>query len=441
MGIVPQPHQEEWIQACQEIGDDPWSGKKFIIIAPPGSGKTTLVGIGFTAWMIGKYPSYHTGLISYANTIAHKRSLAVRNLIERSKPYHFTFPDIQPDLTNWSKEAFTVQRADVGDPHATLIAGGAKSAVVGNRLEGLMVDDPMDQKNSANANQRQKTNTNFEEAIETRVIEHSWQLIIGTRWADDDFIGNLMKREKGGYTIMHLKALDDHDQSYWPERYSNEYLTDFRYNKPATFYVQYQGDTTGGKAGIIKRVSAYEMMPAILRKEKDLLIGIGVDTALKDGEKNDFTAFAVGGLDKNGRVWVLDIVQDHMDLTDITDTAKELYHEYKPYNIWFEDTAQGTPAVKQLIRDMPEIPCEAVPYSQGGKYSRAHALAPKLHGGVLVLYRFAEWFEDVKHTLTHWPQVAHDDDLDALFILWDHLSQVMHPAFYSTSREAKINLR
>src|SRR3989304_9042283 len=81
LGFSPAPHQKEWITELQRIGDDP-SGRKLIIIAPPGSGKTQLVGVGFTAWMLGRSPDRHLGLLSYADSVGWSRSYAIRNLIE-----------------------------------------------------------------------------------------------------------------------------------------------------------------------------------------------------------------------------------------------------------------------------------------------------------------------------------------------------------------------
>ena len=216
LNIKKAKHQEEWFKLAQEIGDDP-DGKKVIIIAPPGSGKTTVVGVGLTSWMIGRYPDRHYGLFVYADKPAWERSLAIRKLIEFDSTYHFTFSHIKPDFTAWDKSTFRIQRQNMADPHPTLRAGGTGSSVVSYRINGLIIDDPMSQRTAATAELRQKTFVNYEEAIETRLTSDAWQFWIGTRWSDDDFIGRMLARKnRGNFEVIHTQAISNNGLSYWP---------------------------------------------------------------------------------------------------------------------------------------------------------------------------------------------------------------------------------
>src|SRR4030042_693909 len=129
LNIRVEPHQRGWLDACQEIGDNP-NGQKIVIIAPPGSGKSVFVAVGFTSWIIGKYPDEHFGLISFADKPAQERATAVRNTIEHEQPYRLTFPYIEPDYSSWAKGSFRVKRQNTSDPHPTLRPAGALAAVV-----------------------------------------------------------------------------------------------------------------------------------------------------------------------------------------------------------------------------------------------------------------------------------------------------------------------
>ena len=70
LGIKPVRHQKEWVECLQALadgnlkGEDGKTTRNLLVIAPPGSGKTQLVGVGYTAWMIGRNPFKHYGLIS-----------------------------------------------------------------------------------------------------------------------------------------------------------------------------------------------------------------------------------------------------------------------------------------------------------------------------------------------------------------------------------------
>jgi predicted phage terminase large subunit-like protein len=424
LGIDPALHQAEWVKELQAIGDKP-KGAKLIIVAPPGSGKTQLVGVGFTAWMIGRHPERHHGLLSYADTVGWARSLAVRNLIENSLPYRVTFPEVQPDKRKWGVAEFNVKRPDLADPHPTLRAGGTTSAVVSYRINGLLIDDPHDQKNSNNTSLREKVWQNYEQAILTRKTSDAWEVVIGTRWADGDFIGRLLKRK--GYRVITTPALTKSGRSYWPEQYPKDFLDELRFKSPALFAVQYMGDTTGGDTGIIRSIATYDDPAEVVVAKGGLLVASGWDTAFKEKQQNDFSVGYIGGMDRWGRIFILDRIKGRWGLPGLLEQINDAFIKYSQSYVWIEDAASGTPAIQTLMESSPHIPTVPVSY-RGGKTTRAHALAPFLHGGHVLFPKYADWFEDAQFNLTRFPYADHDDDVDALFTLIDNLTKLRHPS-------------
>lgn len=439
-GIQIARHQKKWIDELQAIGDQPF-GKKVLFIAPPGAGKTTIMVL-FTAWMIGRYPEEHIGYFSYADQVAWERSRAVRNIIEFSKPYHYVFPHIQPNKSSWGVESFQIQRNKIGDPHPTLRAGGATSAVVAYRINGLVIDDAHDPKNSANPAQREKVIRNYDDAIATRLTAKQWQVVIGTRWADTDLIGNLARRR--GWKVVHIQALRKTAEglsSYWEEQYPLEFLEAKRYESPATFAMQYMGDTSGGESGIITKLHRFYQDPIKFVEENNLVLAAGWDTAMKRGEENDFSVGYIGGLDKYGRIYILARQKGRYSLQELMDTIAQDYEDWGLFSIWIEDTASGTPAVDQLMAQMPHLPTVLVKPTSGGKASRVHALAPLLHGGHVLFYGNADWFADCEYNLIHFPYTDHDDDPDALFVLVNNLLTIQHPDAYVNRPEVRMDMR
>jgi len=426
LGFTPAAHQKQWIEELQKIGDDP-SGRKLIIIAPPGSGKTQLVGVGFTAWMLGRRPERHYGLLSYADSVGWSRSYAIRNLIESSLPYRITFPEVKPDKRRWGTSEFQIARPDLADPHPTLRAGGTTSAVVAYRLNGLVIDDPHDQKNSGNKTNLDKVWENYDNAISTRLTSDAWEVVIGTRWSDADFIGRKLGQK--GVKVLHTAALLRGDKSYWEEAYPAEFLINKRYQSPAMFAMQYMGDTKGGEAQIIRKLhtwDSYSRPPKYIMDELDLLVASSWDTAFKEKQQNDFTVGYIGGMDKHGRIYILDRVKGRWGLPGLLDQIAESAQKWNEFAIWVEDAASGTPAVQTLMAHSM-LPVQAMPY-KGGKMTRAHAIAPFLHGGHVLFPSGEEWFPDCEYQLTHYPNTGHDDDLDALFLLIDNLTKLRHPS-------------
>lgn len=477
-GVKIAPHQREWDEHLQFIGDNPDRGHKVLFIAPPGAGKSTVMS-SFLSWMIGRYPEYHYGLISFSQPVATSRSLAVRKILDESMPYRMVFPGIKKDPSQWNKSHFRVKREDISDIHSTLLSSGANGSVIGARFNGLLYDDPHDEKNSDKSTKRLKIWNNYNNSLHTRVVENGWQVFIGTRWADDDFIGRL---SASGLilpdNVVFIPALNSKGESYWPEQYplypgsededgrvieEPSKLWSVRANTPEVFYLQYMGDTTGGKTAVIRKVTSFDDRITIERgvtetgypfvkvwkgddhkqgdrDQRALLIGIGIDTALKKGNQNDFTVGYVGGLDRDGNIWVLDRIKGRFGTPELVEEITKLYEKWMPYNIWIEDSAQGTPAVQTLQAEMPYIPTETVPIVQGGSYSRANSLTPYLHKGQIRFPIINDWYEDTRYQLTHFGHTEHDDDVDALFVLCDSLLKVRHPGAYSNRPRISITM-
>ncbi|KKL89951.1 hypothetical protein LCGC14_1909570, partial [marine sediment metagenome] len=286
-GFDPVKHQKEQVEACQDIGDNPRGGQKYIVVAPPGSGKSQLIGVLFVAWIIGKYPDEHVGLLSYADKPAWKQSAAVRKIIEESKPYHLTFPGIKKDPASWGSSEFKVRRKSIIDQQPTLRCGGTQSAVVSYRMSGLVFDDPISEKQSRNAEQLEKAFDNYLMTVTTRLIDMAWQMVIGTRWVDDDFIGSLLLRKLEGWKIIHVKALNDDGTTYWPPDgkygYSQKFMEDKKALDPELFQVSYMGEPGKEGTGIIKKLPVYRERPNLeLVKRLDLLVGVGWDSVAEN---------------------------------------------------------------------------------------------------------------------------------------------------------------
>jgi predicted phage terminase large subunit-like protein len=441
--INPQPHQEDLIEACQDIGDHPDKGQKYCLVMPPGWGKSQIVAVLWNAWMIGKYPNSHGAILAYGNKPAHARSRALRKLMASERAFHITFPDIEKDKTNWGAGEFSVDRKGKSDPHPSMLCGGIRSAVLSYRLNRLTLDDLVDKKTMDNPEMLEKAWANYIEVASTRCIEGTPIMAIGTRWGADDFISRLMARKAEGWQIIHVPARRD-GETTWPKEkggYSNEFLRLKELEDPELFIVQYQGDPEKKGIGILKKLATFKNTPdKEWIKEMDLMMAAGWDCALKDKQRNDFTVGYIGGLDPDGTVWVVDRRKDRFSSPDIIREIYDVQLEWDPFTQWVEDTAAGTPAVQTIIEESPEAPLEPVTPSSGGKRSRAHALSPAIHSGRIRFYRVGEWYSDAKFNLTRYPFILHDDDIDALWILVDGLWRTVHPTTVEQARDMAMQM-
>ena len=428
-------HQRKWMRALERIVSE--EIRELLIIAPRGAGKSALFVL-FLTWMIGRNPDKHYGLISYTDKIAYRRSKAIRNIIQYDPIFKLVFPGLKPDFRNWSRESFTLQRADATDLHPTLIAAGSTSAVISSRLDGLVYDDPHDEKNSKTPTKRREVVETYDQAIHFCLQDEAWTVCICTRYADDDLPGIFINR---GFEVIHQRAITrsyykktkkEKELSYAPALKSLDSLRKERDRNPLVFALQMQGDTTGGTAAIIRRLVTYQASE--LPDLQELLIQAGTDTNYKDGEANDYIVIYIGGLDKKGDVWMLHREKGRWDVEELAELFIELHRLWRYSNNWIEDTAKGTPAVTVLKKKAAFVPAELQAPSRGGKRSRASSIASYVNSGQVKWPANAEWFKDAEYYLTHYGHTDYDDDLDAFFMFLSNLLRAIHPQNYGAGR-------
>jgi predicted phage terminase large subunit-like protein len=433
---TPMKHQRAWIKELEKVVAGEIA--ELLIVAPRGAGKSAMFVL-FLAWMIGNNPTKHYGLLSYSDKIAWRRSRAIRNIIEFDPVYHLIFPEVKPDMSNWSRESFTVMRTDKTDLHPTLIAAGSTAAVISSRLDGAVYDDPHDEKNTKTPAKRRAVVETWDQAISPCLQAEAWVVCIATRYADDDLPGIFINR---GFKTIHQRAITQSYKkgrkparkklSYAPSLASLAFLKEKEDRNPLAFALQYQGDTTGGTAAVIKRLVTYQAKE--LPELTQLLIQAGTDTNYKEGEESDYTVIYIGGLDKSGNVWMLHREKGRWDVDDLANLIVDLHRTWRYTTNWIEDTAKGTPAVTMVRKKAAFVPCELQPASRGGKRSRASSIASHLNSGQVKWPANAEWFRDAEYYLTHYGHTDQADDLDALYMLLSNILQAIHPSSYGAGR-------
>lgn len=150
---------------------------------------------------------------------------------------------------------------------------------------------------------------------------------------------------------------------------------------------------------------------------------ISIDTALKDKESSDYSAFVVGELTPDYRVLIRHVRRDKLQFPDLPATIEFMAHRFnedgKLRAVLIEDKASGTSAYQTLIRSAPEwlrkILVAFMP--SGDKGQRARQAAVWCKRGCVWLPRpdnEAPWLYDFEQEMYNFPDVGHDDQVDAL---------------------------
>lgn len=198
----PEPFHAYLCQSLEAL--ERYDIDKLIITAPPQSGKTQCASIHFPAYWLARNPNDPVLMISYGATRADDISSKSLQIME-SPEFARIFPDVKVDPKNKPSDFWHLNRPYRGFMRATGIDGSLTG--LGGRLG--IIDDPV--KNSQEA--RSKTMKDqawdfYNGDFVPRLWKRNRQLIIMTRWIEDDLVGRVMNSgEAKDWTVIRLPAL------------------------------------------------------------------------------------------------------------------------------------------------------------------------------------------------------------------------------------------
>ena len=195
------------IDYCQQVGKMP------IIVAPWGHGKTQQLVIGRILWELGRNRNQRIGIVCNSDTNSVRRVAAIANYIEVDSHYRELFPHVRPDKPRgWGKQQFYVQRdRDARSVDPSVFAAGIFSTGIGGRMDGLVIDDPVDQRNAL---QQPKLRQAVIDAITnvwmSRLEPTGWMVYVATVWHPDDATHHFVRdREvRDGFCAL-VQRVDD----------------------------------------------------------------------------------------------------------------------------------------------------------------------------------------------------------------------------------------
>jgi predicted phage terminase large subunit-like protein len=179
---------ERLIALLQQVADGQLN--RLIVCCPPRLGKSLLVSKLFPAYWVSRYPSRFCAIASYSAELAYAHSREARHY------YRLVGHALSKDSTavgNW----LTPERGGC-------IAAGVRGPFTGKGYALGIIDDPYKGPEDANsAGQRQKLIEWFQSVWLTRSepgvngAVGAAQVVVLTRWHQDDMIGWLLEQESG----------------------------------------------------------------------------------------------------------------------------------------------------------------------------------------------------------------------------------------------------
>lgn len=227
----------DWHNTMQE-------NEHVVLIAAVEHSKSQSVSVGRVLFELGINPNARIALISSTEKLAKKPLKQIRAEIERNPRLHRVFPHLRRSSRSedpWTSTAITVERQTTArDPSIQVL--GAFGAIVGSRLDIIVLDDVLSFENTRTEEQRKKIIEWFDTTVYTRAVIHAKVYAIGTPWHPEDLLHELSKRP--AFAVRRYAAVENpHDpprkwRPIWPEQWPLERLLHRRANMPEAHFIR-----------------------------------------------------------------------------------------------------------------------------------------------------------------------------------------------------------
>ncbi len=403
-GFQPARHLQHLAELLERI--ERGELRRLIVTLFPGAGKSTLEQ-AFAAWYLGRNPRRKIISASAGAELAERNSRATRALFaDDAWPFEAVLSQDTQSMTRWNTTE------DGG-----MFAIGADGLITGWRANLIICDDL--QNSAGSQGERESLWSWFREVLSPRLEPNGAQIVITTRWGEDDLVGRIQDSPDGNdWHVVRLPAIAEKDdplgrsvgESLWPERWPIELLEAQKIAMGSrAFATQYQADPVPLEGNLIKGewLQRYDKPPTEFTK-----VVCALDAAAKTGVRNDYSAIVKLGATKSG-YYVLDVWRARVEFPALMRRVKNLLDEPVPPScIYAEDTSNAVALIQQLRQDttLPIIPVAV----KGSKESRVEGITGLLEAKKLYLPTEAPWLLNFERELLAFPFGKTDDQVDAL---------------------------
>ena len=311
--------------------------RRLMITMPPQHGKSVGATTLLPAYLLGLDPDLRIAIASYSAALASKFNRRVQRILE-SAEYGRLFP--ATTIKRGAKPANYIRTADeveIVGREGSLLSVGREGSLTGNRVDCFLLDDLY--KDAMEANSpivRENCWEWYASVVRTRMHNASRELMVFTRWHEEDLIGMLRRRERvvelhawsdlervpaDGWLALDFEALRTAapteidpraaGEALWPARHDAALLRAKRALDPLRFECMYQGRPSV-REGLLygDQFAEYDTLPREIVRRANY-----TDTA---DTGDDYLCSVSYAVDADGVIYVTDLVysRERMEVTE-----------------------------------------------------------------------------------------------------------------------------
>jgi predicted phage terminase large subunit-like protein len=227
-------------------------------------------------------------------------------------------------------------------------------------------------------------------------------------------------------SVRYRAHSEDYNQILWADRYTADFFRDKKedYTKqgiPEVYAQEFLNYPIDESTAYFKRPDFIEIpkftLDAIRHKEKKLTYYAAVDFAISTRERSDYTVIAIGGIDSDGIMNIVDIRRGRWDSLEIVEEMFAVQKKYEP-NYFVTEKGAIEKALGPILRReqlarqeymslFPMTPTK-------DKQTRARSFQARFKAGGVKFDKSAPWYPDLEEEMVRFPKARHDDQVDAL---------------------------
>lgn len=438
---TPEFHKELWELCCSDY-------QLVAIAAPRGHAKSTAVSLGYVMAMMLFRQARFCLIISDTEPQAQLFLGSITQHLESNLHLRDLF-----GIVGLPKRNETDIICELQDGHQfRIMAKGSGQKVRGinwdNKRPDLIVCDDLENDEIVmNKDTRDKFKRWFFGALLPCRSPKGKVRVVGTILHMDSVLNRLMPNAWGKYTERQgLKIVDTnpkapwksylyeaHNDDFseilwktrWPEqalRAERHRLTELGY--PELYAQEYLNRPIDESNAYFKKSDFLPISVAekedIEEKKLPLLYYCGVDLAISDKERADYSAFIVIGVDSKNTVYVLDVIRQRLDGKEIVDMILQLQSRYMLQFVVMEDEKISKaigPFLKEAMKERNIFPTIVTMNPSSDKKTRARSIQARMRVGSVKFNKGADWYPILESEFTKFDRDIHDDQVDALAYL------------------------
>ena len=420
-------HIEAIAATLQDV--DAGSVDRLMLMLPPGSMKSVLLML-FTAWCMGRHPTWRFMWISHTTDKAVECSGRIRDLV-RSSEYLEIFPGVQirddmSGVTNWKLAT-----------GGSFMPAGAGKSIAGYRFNLGILDDPLSEQTAKSDTERERVNNWYGPGFRSRKLPDSRIVLVNTRWHVRDLSGYLLDKSARNarvdqWEVISIPAILDKGaseylmlpeaESYWPEFITMDDLISTREGLSRSDWGALYMQTPTGEDGNVFNKDDFQDWDEDDPPECDEIIQT-LDTAFSTKSKADFSVIQTWGIfhltftDEKGYEYqepnaiLLNQVRGRWSFPQLRAAAKEQHSIFKPDRIIIENKASGQSLLQDLkLNGLPVLPFQP----DRDKVARAHAVSGIIERQRVWIPLKRKYGAELLQEALEFPKGAHDDAVDAM---------------------------